>query len=113
RAELMGLLSGKGVPVSEVQTIHEAANDDHLRERGTVREVPDIDGDVTGSMPAVKPARTPPTIEHGPPEVGEHTAEILTDVGFDTDDIVQFERIGFARIDRHDDAGTMAYFSHP
>ncbi|MFC7133252.1 MULTISPECIES: CaiB/BaiF CoA transferase family protein [Salinibaculum] len=94
RAELMELLSGKGVPVSEVQTIPEAANDDHLRERGTVREVPDIDGDVTGSMPAVKPARTPPTIEHGPPEVGEHTAEILTDVGFDTDDIVQFDEDG-------------------
>ncbi|TKR27742.1 glutamate--tRNA ligase [Natronomonas salsuginis] len=30
-----------------------------------------------------------------------------------SDDIVQFERIGFARIDRHDDAETVAYFSHP
>jgi glutamyl-tRNA synthetase len=29
------------------------------------------------------------------------------------DDIVQFERIGFARIDRHDDAETVAYFAHP
>jgi len=29
------------------------------------------------------------------------------------DDLVQFERVGFARIDRHEDAGTVAYFAHP
>jgi len=29
------------------------------------------------------------------------------------DDVVQFERIGFARIDRHDDDESVAYFAHP
>ncbi|QLD87949.1 glutamate--tRNA ligase [Natronomonas salina] len=29
------------------------------------------------------------------------------------DDVVQFERIGFARVDRHDDEETVAYYSHP
>ncbi|MEF8778033.1 MAG: glutamate--tRNA ligase [Natronomonas sp.] len=32
---------------------------------------------------------------------------------YQSDDIVQFERIGFARIDSHDDGETVAYFSHP
>ncbi|CAI49938.1 glutamate--tRNA(Glu/Gln) ligase [Natronomonas pharaonis DSM 2160] len=32
---------------------------------------------------------------------------------YDADDIVQFERIGFARIDRHDDEESVAYFAHP
>jgi glutamyl-tRNA synthetase len=32
---------------------------------------------------------------------------------YDSDDVVQFERIGFARIDRHDDGETVAYFAHP
>ena len=32
---------------------------------------------------------------------------------YDPDDIVQFERIGFARIDRHDPEETVAYFAHP
>jgi glutamyl-tRNA synthetase len=32
---------------------------------------------------------------------------------YQSDDIVQFERVGFARIDRHDDEETVAYFSHP
>ncbi|AGB16336.1 glutamyl-tRNA synthetase, archaeal and eukaryotic family [Halovivax ruber XH-70] len=31
----------------------------------------------------------------------------------DPDDTVQFVRVGFARIDRHDDEETVAYFSHP
>jgi len=30
----------------------------------------------------------------------------------DPDEVVQFERVGFARIDRHDDVETVAYFSH-
>jgi len=29
-----------------------------------------------------------------------------------TDDVVQFERVGFARIDRHDENETVAYFAH-
>ncbi len=33
--------------------------------------------------------------------------------GYVPDDVVQFERIGFARIDRIDDDETVAYFAHP
>ncbi len=32
---------------------------------------------------------------------------------YTADEIVQFERIGFARVDRHDDEETVAYFAHP
>ena len=32
---------------------------------------------------------------------------------YSPDDVVQFERIGFARIDRHDSEETVAYFTHP
>ncbi len=32
---------------------------------------------------------------------------------YPADEIVQFERIGFARIDRHDDEETVAYLAHP
>jgi glutamyl-tRNA synthetase len=31
---------------------------------------------------------------------------------YDPDDVVQFERIGFARIDRHEDDASVAYFTH-
>jgi glutamyl-tRNA synthetase len=33
--------------------------------------------------------------------------------GYESDDVVQFERIGFARVDRHDEEASVAYFSHP
>jgi glutamyl-tRNA synthetase len=33
-------------------------------------------------------------------------------VDLDPDEVVQFERVGFARIDRHDDEETVAYFAH-
>jgi glutamyl-tRNA synthetase len=33
--------------------------------------------------------------------------------GYNPDDIVQFERIGFVRIDRHESDETVAYFAHP
>jgi len=32
---------------------------------------------------------------------------------YETDDVVQFERVGFARIDRHDDDETVTYYTHP
>jgi crotonobetainyl-CoA:carnitine CoA-transferase CaiB-like acyl-CoA transferase len=91
RSELTETLLSEGVPISEVQTIPEAATDEHLRERGTVRSVPDVDGSqVTGAMPPVHPCRTGAVLEHGPAEIGEHTVEVLADVGFGTDEIVQF-----------------------
>ncbi|WP_256390971.1 glutamate--tRNA ligase [Natronoarchaeum rubrum] len=31
----------------------------------------------------------------------------------DADEVVQFERIGFARVDRHDDEESVAYYAHP
>jgi glutamyl-tRNA synthetase len=43
-------------------------------------------------------------------EIGRAEPEI-TD--YEADELVQFERIGFARIDRHDNEETVAYFAHP
>ena len=31
----------------------------------------------------------------------------------EADDVLQFERVGFVRLDRHEDAETVAYFAHP
>jgi glutamyl-tRNA synthetase len=32
---------------------------------------------------------------------------------YDPDDMLQFERVGFIRVDRHDDEETVTYFAHP
>ena len=31
---------------------------------------------------------------------------------YDADEMLQFERVGFARVDRHDEDETVAYFAH-
>ncbi|GAB3027447.1 glutamate--tRNA ligase [Natronobiforma cellulositropha] len=49
--------------------------------------------------------RTPEGDVEGRAEPGVATLE--------ADSVVQFERVGFARIDRHDEAETVAYYAHP
>ncbi|MFB6126460.1 MAG: glutamate--tRNA ligase family protein, partial [Halolamina sp.] len=45
---------------------------------------------------------------------GEETGRAEPTVADDEPDaVVQFERVGFARIDRHDDAETVTFFAHP
>ena len=58
------------------------------KDRGVPLRLRTMDGDETG---------------HAEPGVSEYAA----------DEIVQFERIGFARIDRHDSKESVAYFAHP
>jgi len=83
REELVEALVEAGIPASELKTVAEAAADEHLRERGTVRRVEDTDGREV--LTAAAPARlsaTDPTVERGPPATGEHTREVLRERGF-------------------------------
>ncbi|PSQ10018.1 glutamate--tRNA ligase, partial [Halobacteriales archaeon QS_7_69_60] len=44
---------------------------------------------------------------------GDATGYAEPDIAsYDPDEMVQFERVGFARIDRHDDGESVAYFAH-
>jgi len=57
-------------------------------EEGVPVRMRTMDGDVSG---------------HAEPGVGD----------LEPDEVVQFERVGFARIDRHEDEETVAYYTHP
>lgn len=84
RDELLEQLHAEGVPASEVQTVAQAAKDDHLRERGTVREFVNEDGEavLATSTPALF-SKTPTQFTRRPPKQGEHTREILVEMGYD------------------------------
>lgn len=95
RDELLELLLGAGVPVAELRTIAEAATDDHLRERGTVRAIPDTDG--TERLAAVAPVLlggSSPTVYRPPPPAGADTRAVLGALGFTDDDIGRFIAAG-------------------
>jgi glutamyl-tRNA synthetase len=66
-----------------VDVVHWAPADDNVPVRMRT-----MDGDVTG---------------HAEPGLAD----------YDPDDMLQFERVGFIRVDRHDDEETVTYFAHP
>ncbi|SDK59286.1 CaiB/BaiF CoA transferase family protein [Natronorubrum texcoconense] len=88
REELLARLVAAGVPAAELQTVEQAAHDEHLHERGTLRHVNDVDGsEVIATGPPVKLSETPGTVDDVAPELGEHTSTVLSEFGFDASTI--------------------------
>jgi crotonobetainyl-CoA:carnitine CoA-transferase CaiB-like acyl-CoA transferase len=86
REKLLDRLLAAGVPASEVHTVPEAAEDEHLRQRGTVQQTPDHEGDdVLALSTPVMISGEQPKISRRPPRLGEHSEEILQDAGFEAD----------------------------
>lgn len=86
---LIDHLSSIRIPISRVQTIPEAYDDEHLRARGTIDTITNVDGE------EVVIATNPVTFEDGdrmaspsrPPALGEDTETVLSEVGFSTGEI--------------------------
>jgi crotonobetainyl-CoA:carnitine CoA-transferase CaiB-like acyl-CoA transferase len=82
-AELVQRLEQRGVPVGPVRSVAEALASDLTAERGMVWQVPHP---ALGEVPLVgsplKLALTPPAARRHPPLLGEHTVEVLGELGF-------------------------------
>lgn len=86
--ELLERLLDASVPASELKTVAEAAHDEHLHERGTLGRIEDVDGEeVIATTSPVRYSETPVEIERGPPQVGEHTREVLVEHGVPEEEI--------------------------
>lgn len=95
RSEVIDRLLAAGVPVSEVQTVEEAVTDEHLRQRGAVRELADVDGSpVLAAGPPIRMSETPAEIERGPPELGADNREVLREFGCDEAEIERLIEAG-------------------
>ncbi len=90
RQEWMAILPAANVPAGPVNTPAEALDDPQIRSRSMVVEV---EGYRTIAHP-VKYSKTEPSINRPPPELGEHTNEILKEAGFDSGKIEQLRRSG-------------------
>jgi len=89
-SEWLALLGPAGVPCSPVRSVDEVFADPHTDARGMRIEVdalPMIGNPIHASA-------TPPTYRRRPPEVGEHGAEILAELGMSAAEIVQWISIG-------------------
>jgi crotonobetainyl-CoA:carnitine CoA-transferase CaiB-like acyl-CoA transferase len=91
RAHWAGLLDAAGVPCGAVNAIDEVFAEPQVRHRGMRVDVKDRNA-ASGLVPVVRsPLRFEDAaldIEQGPPALGEHTDEILTELGLDRSAIV-------------------------
>jgi len=84
RAELTALLDGAGVPCGPINTVPDVFADPQIVHRGMLRHLPHPRA---GTVPqVVSPIRmqdAPLSFERAPPTLGQHTAELLAELGLD------------------------------
>jgi crotonobetainyl-CoA:carnitine CoA-transferase CaiB-like acyl-CoA transferase len=83
-------LQARHVPAGRVRTLGEALSDPQLEARRVLHEhskVDGIEGPVTVPLAAFKFAHDGPSIETAPPRLGQHTEEVLLDLGYTKEQI--------------------------
>jgi len=89
-AEWVDVLNDAGVPCGPIYSIDQAFADPQVRELGIVQEV----GDISYLGQPVTLSRTPSRVVAHPPALGEHTAEVLREIGFDDAGIARLQSEG-------------------
>ncbi len=83
-AEAIERFNQSSIPAAPVRTYHQAALDPHMREREMLQETEQEDGQIAPiTGPAAKFSRTPIRVRQRAAALGEHTDQILAELGFD------------------------------
>ncbi|MBO9648477.1 MAG: CoA transferase [Variovorax sp.] len=86
-AEWIALLEDKAVPCGPINDIGQAFQDEQVKARGLAVTLPRAAGDGIESIAGVaSPLRlqsTPPVLRYAPPALGQHTDEVLAELGID------------------------------
>jgi crotonobetainyl-CoA:carnitine CoA-transferase CaiB-like acyl-CoA transferase len=96
-AHWMRAIGESGVPVAEIRTVPEVIEDEQLKLRGVFESLPsriDDEKTVTVVKAGYVTNKDGPTIRSGPPLVGEHTEEILANIGYSRHEIEDWRSRG-------------------
>jgi len=86
-ADWVTLLEDKAVPCGPINDIAQAFDDAQVKARGLAVTLPRDAGDgiasITGVASPLRLTATPPVLRHAPPALGQHTQEVLAEMGID------------------------------
>jgi crotonobetainyl-CoA:carnitine CoA-transferase CaiB-like acyl-CoA transferase len=87
-AEWLKALTAAGVPCGPVLTRNQVIRHPQVQEMGIVVETDhERAGGLRQARPAARFSRTPAGIRHGAPALGEHTEEVLAELGYSLEEI--------------------------
>ncbi|KTT21261.1 CaiB/BaiF CoA transferase family protein [Pseudacidovorax intermedius] len=94
-AQWVTLLEDKAVPCGPINDIGQAFGDAQVRSRGLAVTLPRDAGDgiaaITGVASPLRLTATPPVLRRAPPALGQHTDEVLAELGFSAGDIARLK----------------------
>ena len=97
-ADWIALLEDKAVPCGPINTIAQAFDDAQVKARGLRVDLPRSAGDGIAQVSTVasplRLARNPPVLRHAPPALGQHTDEVLAELGLDSARIAALRAAG-------------------
>ena len=96
-ADWVDALAEAGVPGMQINTLEEVVTDPHLADVGFWQHVTHpTEGDIRLMRPPYTLSKTPAEIRTLPPLYGQHTAEVLAELGYSEDQIAAMIKAGAA-----------------